>query len=71
MNARRDFPGGLVAKTIVCSQYRVSDPGSIPGQGTRFHLPQLRVHTMQLRVSLQQLQIPYAATKTEEPACYN
>ena len=54
MNARRDFPGGPVAKTL-CSQYRVSDPGSIPGQGTRFHMPQLRVHMLQLRVSLQQL----------------
>ena len=36
----RDFPGGPVASTL-CFQYRVSDPGSIPGQGTRFHVPQL------------------------------
>ena len=32
--------------------------GSIPGQGTRSHMPQLRVHT-------QQLKIPHTATKTQ------
>ncbi|TEA25080.1 hypothetical protein DBR06_SOUSAS6010062, partial [Sousa chinensis] len=31
-------------------------PGSIPGQGTRSHMLQLRVHMPQLR-------IPHAATK--------
>ena len=55
----------------LCSQHRVSDPGLIPGQGTRFHMLQLRVHMLQLSVSLQQLQIPYAATKIEEPVCCN
>ena len=35
----RDFPGGLAAKTLK-SQYR--GLGSIPGQGTRYHMPQLR-----------------------------
>ena len=32
-------------------------PGSIPGQGTRSHLPQLRVHMLKLR-------FPHTATKT-------
>ena len=32
-------------------------PGSIPGQGTRSHMPQLKVCTLQLK-------IPYATTKT-------
>ena len=32
-------------------------PGSISGQGTRFHMPQLK--------------IPNAATKTDDPACHN
>ena len=34
-----DFPGGPVAK-IPHSQSR--DPGSIPGQGNRSHMPQLK-----------------------------
>ena len=33
-----DFPSGLVDKTL-CSQWRV--PDSIPGQGTKSHMPQL------------------------------
>ena len=48
----RDFPGGLVFQTL-CSQFR--DPGLIPGQGTRPHLPQLRM--------------PRAIVKTEDPTC--
>ena len=32
-NADRDFPGGLVAKTLL----------SIPGQGTRSHMPKLNI----------------------------
>ena len=39
---RRDFPGGPVAKTLH-SQFR--GWGSIPGQGTRSHMPQLKVPT--------------------------
>ena len=35
----QDFPGGPVAKTL-CSQCR--GPGSIPGQGTRAHMLQLK-----------------------------
>ena len=35
----RDFPGGPVVKTLPSS---AGDLGSIPGQGTRAHVPQLR-----------------------------
>ena len=41
-----DFPGGPVAKT--CFQYK--GPGSIPGQGTRSYMPQLRVWMLQLKL---------------------
>ena len=37
---------------------RAGGPGSTPGQGTRSHMPQLRVHT-------QQLKIPHTAMKTQ------
>ena len=43
---------------------RVEGAGLIPGQGTRFHTPQLRVHTPKLRVCMPQLKILHAATKT-------
>ena len=39
---RRDFSGSPVARTPH-SQFR--GPGSIPGQGTRSHMPQLRPST--------------------------
>ena len=37
-------------------------PGSVPGQGTRSHMSQLRVCAPQLRVHVPQL-------KTQDPAC--
>ena len=37
--------------------------GSIPGQGSRSHMPQLRVH-------MPQLKILHAATKIEDPMCH-
>ena len=43
-----DFPGAP----------NTGGQGSIPGQGTRSHMPQLRVHMLQLKVS-------YAFTKTQ------
>ena len=52
---RRDLPGGPVAKTPH-SRCRVL--GSIPGQGSRSHMPQLSIHKLQLK-------IPRAATKTQ------
>ena len=39
-------------------------PGSIPGQGTRSHM-------LQLRVCMPQLKIPHATVKIKEPTCHN
>ena len=50
----RNFPGGPVAKT---AHTNAGALGSSLGQGTRYHMPQLRVH-------MPQLKIPCAATKT-------
>ena len=60
----RDFPGGPIAKTPN-SQCRGS--GSIPGQATRLHMPQLRVHMLQLKSCLLylRLKVPHAPTKTQ------
>ena len=41
-----DFPGGPVARTPAPN---AGGLGSIPGQGTGSHMPQLRVHMLQLR----------------------
>ena len=58
------FPGSSVAK-IPHSQCR--GPGYDPGQGTRSHMPQLRVPMPQLKRSCMlqwRSNIPHAATKT-------
>ena len=39
---KRDFPGGPVAKTVL----PVQGPGSIPGQGARSHMPQVKKSPM-------------------------
>ena len=39
-------------------------PGSIPGQGTKSHM-------LQLRVSMVQLKIPRVTTKMEDPTCHS
>ena len=41
------FPGDPVAKTAFPMQ---GAQGLIPGQGTRSHMPQLRVHMPQLKI---------------------
>ena len=56
-----DVPDGPVAKTPY-PQWR--GLGSIPGQGTRSLMPQLRVHKPSLK-------IPHAAMKIENPTCQN
>ena len=43
----RDFPTGPVAKT---PHSQAGGLGSIPGQGTSAHTPQLRVHVLQLKI---------------------
>ena len=60
-----DFPGGPVAKTL-CSQ--LGDPGSIPGQGTRSHMPQLRVCLLQLKPHMLQLR-PGTTKKKKKSKC--
>ena len=58
-----------MAETL-CSQSR--GPGSIPGQGSRSHLPQLRVHMPQLQIPQAGIKrILHATTKIEGPACHS
>ncbi|TEA37484.1 hypothetical protein DBR06_SOUSAS8810006, partial [Sousa chinensis] len=52
----------LVVQWLTVHTPNAGGPGSIPGQGTRSHMPQLRVLMLQLK-------IPHAATK--DPACCN
>ena len=47
----------LVVQRFKLQVSNAGDPGSIPGQGTRSHMQQLRVHVLQLKIS-------HAATKT-------
>ena len=54
---REDFP---VAETLG-SQCR--DPGLIPGQGTRPHMPQLRVWMLQQRLKIPQPQLRLGTVK--------
>ena len=51
----------MVQQLRLCAP-NAGDPGSIPGQGTRSHMPQLRVHK-------QQLKIPCAATNKDQRSC--
>ena len=49
-NTMRDFPSGPVAKTP--NSQCGGGSGSIPGQATRLHMPQIRVHILQLKSCL-------------------
>ena len=51
-----DFHEGPEAKTPHSQWW---GPGLIPGQGTRFHMPQIKVWLLQLKMKL------HAATKTQ------
>ena len=54
----------------LCSQSR--GPGSIPCQGSRSHLPQLRVHMPQLQIPQAGIKrILHATTKIEGLACHS
>ena len=63
-----DFPGSLVAK-IPCSQ--AEGLGSIPGQGTRSLMLQLRVCKPQSLHSLHALKRPQDTTKIDDPICHS
>jgi len=58
------FPGGAITKN---PSTQSGGLGLIPGQGTRFHIPQLRAHMLQLKSCLSQLRlkIPRVPTKTQ------
>ncbi|TEA28872.1 hypothetical protein DBR06_SOUSAS4010089, partial [Sousa chinensis] len=53
----------LVVQWLRLHTPNAGSPGSIPGQGTRSHMPQLRVRVPQLK-------IPHATTKIEDPTCH-
>ena len=54
------FPGGPVAGRLHAAD--AEGPGSIPGQGTRSHM-------LQLRVAMPQLKIPHGTVKMADPTC--
>ena len=54
----------LVVQSVRLSTPDAEGPGSIPGQETRSHMPQLGV-------CVPQLKSPHAATETEDPTCHN
>ena len=64
---RRHFKSEQIGTSLVVQWLRLcapnaGDPGSIPGQGTRSHM-------LQLRVCMPQLKTPYAETK--DSICHN
>ena len=63
-NHHEDFPGGPLTKN---PSFKSGGLGLIPGQGTRFHIPQLKAHMLKLKSCLSQLRlkIPYVPTKTQ------
>ena len=60
-----NFPGGPLTKKN--PSFQSGGLGLITGQGTRFHIPQLRAHMLKLKSCLSQLRlkIPYVPTKTQ------
>ena len=61
MHTEVDFPGGPETNIL---HYNSGALGSIPGQGTKSHMPQLRMF-------MPQLNIPHVARKTEDTKCHN
>ena len=67
-----DLKALTVRNSLLVQWLRLHTPnaeglGSIPGQGTRSHMPQLRVRMLQLKIP--QLKISCATTK--DPTCCN
>ena len=68
-NVFREHQKSLYVETFLVGQWlrlcapKAAGPGSIPGQGTRSHMLQLRVRMPQLKIS------SAAATKIEDPVC--
>ena len=59
----------LVVQWLKSPRSQCRGLGLIPSQGTRSHMPQLRVHVLQLSVRVPQLKDP--AHGNEDPACCN
>ncbi|TEA31306.1 hypothetical protein DBR06_SOUSAS710061, partial [Sousa chinensis] len=51
----------LVVQWLRLHAPNAGGPGSIPGQGTRCHMPQLRSHVPQLKITHTATKIPCAA----------
>ncbi|TEA39938.1 hypothetical protein DBR06_SOUSAS10310031, partial [Sousa chinensis] len=51
----------LVVQCLRLHAPNAGGPGSIPGQGTRSHMPQLRVCMTQLKILCAAMKIPCAA----------
>jgi len=56
--------GGPMVKWLRFYNPNSGSPGSIPGQGTRSHMPQLRVRMPQVKIS-------HAATKIKDLGCHS
>ena len=62
----------LVVQRLRCHFPIAGGPGSISGQGTRSHMPQLRDYMPQLKVPhAVTKKILHAAMKIEDPVCQN
>ena len=55
----------LVVQWLGLCAPNAGGPGSVPGQGARSHLPQLRVCMPQLKILHAATKIPHTATKTQ------
>ena len=70
---QEDMTGtSLVVQRLRCHFPIARGPGSISGQGTRSHMPQLRDYMPQLKVPhAVTKKILHAAVKIEDPVCQN
>ena len=70
---QEDMTGtSLVVQWLRCNIPNAGHPGSISGQGTRSHMPQLRDYMPQLKVPhAVTKKILHAAMEIEDPACQN
>ncbi|TEA32460.1 hypothetical protein DBR06_SOUSAS8110001, partial [Sousa chinensis] len=50
----------LVVQWLSLQAPNAGGPSLIPGQGTRSHMPQLRVHMLQLKIPHAAMKIPHA-----------
>ena len=60
----------LVVQWLTLLAPNASGPGSIPGQGTRSHMPQLRVHMQQLEIQCAKMKIKDSNQDSAQPSKY-